>query len=207
LKIQLALDRLTKEECFHLVDETSNFIDLIEIGTGVIKEYGMFIIKEMKERYDQLPILADMKTCDDGKNEAIQAFRSGADVMTVMAFSANQTIVDALSIAQQYDKRIMIDLLGIQNSDRVEQLVSLGCDLFCLHIGKDIQKQEELDVKSLIQLVERFDTIEVAIAGGINAKIAKEIQRFPIDILVVGSAITSSDNPMLASKEMVEQLL
>src|SRR5690625_5859074 len=85
----------------------------------------MFIIKEMKERYDQLPILADMKTCDDGKNEAIQAFRSGADVMTVMAFSANQTIVDALSIAQQYDKRIMIDLLGIQNSDRVEQLVSL----------------------------------------------------------------------------------
>lgn len=206
MKIQLALDRLTKEECFRLVNETINFIDLAEIGTGVIKEYGMCIIKEMKEKYHQLPLLADMKTCDDGKNEAIQAFRSGADIMTVMAFAANQTIVDALSIARKYDKRIMIDLLGIQTSDRVEELVSLGCDLFCLHIGKDTQKHEELDVKSIIHLIERFDTIEVAIAGGINAEIVKELQHFPIDILVIGSAITSSEKPMLASKELTDQI-
>jgi len=206
LKIQLALDRLTKEDCFRLVDETINYIDLAEIGTGVIKEYGMCIIKEMKEKYRQLPLLADMKTCDDGRNEAIQAFRSGADIITVMAFAANQTIVDALSIARKYDKRIMIDLLSIQTSDRVEELVSLGCDLFCLHIGKDTQKHEELDVKSLIHLVDRFDTIEVAIAGGINAEIVKKLQHFPIDILVVGSAITLSKNPMLASKEMTDHI-
>ncbi len=206
MKIQLALDRLTKEECFRLVNETINYIDLVEIGTGVIKEYGMCIIKEMKEKYHQLPLLADMKTCDAGKNEAIQAFRSGADIMTVMAFSANQTIVDAVTIARKYDKRIGIDLLGIQTSDRVEELVSLGCDLFCLHIGKDTQKHEELDVKSLIHLVDRFDAIEVAIAGGINAEIVKELQHFPIDILVIGSAITSSENPRLASKELTDQI-
>lgn len=41
MKIQLALDRLTKQQCFSILEETADHIDWIEIGTGVIKEYGM----------------------------------------------------------------------------------------------------------------------------------------------------------------------
>lgn len=207
MKIQLALDRLTKEDCFHIVNETISSIDLVEIGTGIIKEYGMFIIKEMKERYPSLPLLADMKTCDDGKNEAIQAFRSGADIMTVMAFSANKTIVDALSIAEKYEKRIMIDLLGIQTRERVEELVALGCDLFCIHLGKDMQQDESLDVKHLLQLVDDLKTIEVAIAGGIDANMAQKMKNYPIDILIVGSAITLSETPQLVSEKIKNYIL
>src|SRR5690625_2583414 len=180
LKLQLALDRLTKEECFQIIHETMTSIDMIEIGTGIIKEYGMSIIKKVKEKYTELPLLADMKTCDDGKNEAKQAFLSGADIMTVMAFSANQTIADALSIAEKHEKRIMIDLLGIQSRERVEELIHLGCDLFCLHIGKDTQKHGELAFKNILHLVDHFNAVEVAIAGGIDAAIAKEIKNLPI---------------------------
>ena len=182
-------------------------IDIIEIGTGIIKEYGMPIVQEMKEKYSELPLLADMKTCDDGKNEAIQAFHSGADIMTVMAFSANQTIADALSVAQKHEKRIMIDLLGSQARERVEELVNLGCDLFCLHIGKDTQKNGELAFNNILHLIDNFKAIEVAIAGGIDVAIAQEIKDFPIDILIVGSAITSSENPKLASKKIVDHIL
>src|SRR5699024_7441077 len=110
-----------------------------------------------------LTLLADMKTCDAGKSEAIQAFDSGADIMTVMAFSANQTIMDTLAVAKQYKKRVMIDLLGIQMRDRVEELANLGCDLFCIHLGKDMQQQETLDIKELLKLVDGLD-VDVAIA-------------------------------------------
>lgn len=201
MKIQLALDRLTKEECYHILDQTKNSIDILEVGTGVIKEYGMSIVKEMEQKYSSLSLLADMKTCDAGKSEAIQAFRSGADIMTVMAFSANQTIKDTLLVAQDYEKRVMVDLLGIQTRDRVEELADLGCDLFCIHLGKDMQQNETLDIRELLQLVDGLD-VEVAIAGGVDATMIQEIKQLPIDIAIVGSAITSSDSPSTASKEI-----
>lgn len=206
MKIQLALDRLTREACFELIEQTSNSIDIIEIGTGVIKEYGMSIVRETKEKYAHLLLLADMKTCDAAKAETIQAFESGADITTVMAFSDNQTVRDALDVAEQYDKRVMIDLLGIESRSRVEELISLGCDLFCIHVGKDKQQQGEVNFEALFYLIEGIEGIDVAIAGGINAKMAKELKDAPIDILIVGSAITSDENPTLASEEIKEQV-
>lgn len=201
MKIQLALDRLTKKECCQILDQTKDSIDIIEVGTGVIKEYGMSIVKEIKEKYSALTLLADMKTCDAGRSEALQAFRSGADIMTVMAFSANQTIMDTLSIAQEYKKRVMIDLLGIQTRDRVKELVYLGCDLFCIHLGKDMQQHETLDINELLKLVDGLD-VDVAIAGGVDEIMIQEIKQLPIDIAIVGSAITSSKNPKIASAEI-----
>lgn len=207
MKLQLALDRLTREACFHIIDETIASIDIIEIGTGIIKEYGMAIIKETKEKYAELPLLADMKTCDAGESEAEQAFSSGADIMTVMGFSENQTILDALSVSKKYEKRIMIDLLGIKSSERVKELVGLGCDLFCLHIGKDTQQHGELTFDNMLHLIENLKGIEVAIAGGIDANMAKELNSLPVDIIIVGSGITSSRSPRLASREIANYLL
>lgn len=207
LKIQLALDRVSREKCFRIIDETIASIDWIEIGTGVIKEYGMSIVRDVKERYPQTPLLVDMKTCDAGKHEAIQAFDAGSDMMTVMAFAADQTIIDTINKAQIYGKQIMIDLLGIQTRKRVEELVSMGANLFCLHIGKDMQESKKVEFKELFQLIDGIEGIKVAIAGGFNKETAKDIKGFPVDILIVGSAITESKNPMCASKEIAEVFL
>ncbi|PWW20535.1 orotidine 5'-phosphate decarboxylase/HUMPS family protein [Cytobacillus oceanisediminis] len=109
MKIQLALDRLTEEECFQLVDETYENIDWIEVGTGVIKEYGMNIVRKMKIAYPVKTIVADMKTCDAGKHEAEQALNAGADIITVMAFSDNSTIIEALKATKNHHKKVKID--------------------------------------------------------------------------------------------------
>src|SRR5690625_948036 len=137
LLLQLALDRLTKKECVQLINETYNYIDLIEIGTSVIKEYGMSIIREVRELYPDKMIVADMKTCDAGGYEAEQAFKAGADITTVMAFSSNATIMDAKKIAQQYNGRLMVDLLEVSTGERIKELAELGVELVCLHVGID----------------------------------------------------------------------
>ena len=198
MKIQLALDRLTKEECFSILEETADNIDWIEVGTGVIKEYGMEIIREIRHEYPHKPIVADMKTCDAGRHEAIQAFKAGADILTVMAFSHNNTIIETLEVARQYNKQIMIDLLGVQTKQRAEELQRLGVDLFCLHIGKDMQQEGALVDPSLYELVSGLENIEFAIAGGISEKTIRALNG--VDIAIVGSAITGSRNPGEASK-------
>jgi 3-hexulose-6-phosphate synthase len=193
MNIQLALDRLTKVQCFQVLKETVAYVDWIEVGTGVIKEYGMTIIREIKEAYPTKTIVADMKTCDAGRHEAIQAFEAGADITTVMAFAADKTISDMLETAKQYNKRVMIDLLGITGRKRMDELKDLGVDLVSLHFGKDMQQEGEIQT-DLFSLTENISQFEVAVAGGINMQSLPEILRKKPNTIIVGSAITKAEN-------------
>ncbi|MCA1033639.1 orotidine 5'-phosphate decarboxylase [Bacillus infantis] len=199
MKVQLALDRLTNEECFRIVKEAYENIDWIEIGTGVIKEYGMDIIRSMKKEFPEKVLVADMKTCDAGRHEANQAFGAGADIVTVMGFSHNGTIKETLEAAEAYGKRIMIDLLGIQDSARAREIHQLGARLFCLHIGKDMQKEGQLADPALFQAAEGLEDSEIAIAGGISEKTIGTLKNSIVDIAIVGSAITGSEKPGASS--------
>ncbi|WP_053360908.1 3-hexulose-6-phosphate synthase [Bacillus sp. FJAT-27251] len=201
MNLQLALDRLTREECFHILKETGEFVDWIEVGTGVIKEYGMSIIREIRKKYPHKTIVADMKTCDAGKHEASQAFEAGADITTVMAFSADQTITETLKAAEGFGKRIMIDLLGVTDRNRIIELKALGADLVSLHFGKDMQVAGEMDT-DIFSLTKGIPGLEVAVAGGIRLDtLADIIQKNP-DTIIVGSAITKAENPYEAAAAM-----
>lgn len=205
MKIQLALDRLSIGRCFQILEQTKDSIDWIEIGTGVIKQYGMSIIEEIKTAYPEKIIVADMKTCDAGKHEAIQAFEAGADITTVMAFSADKTIEDTLQVAADYNKRIMIDLLGINNPKRIEELCKLGVKLVSLHYGKDMQQEGELQT-DLFSLVKDYQHLEVSVAGGINIQSLPAIIEKKPEIVIVGSAITSANNPRDVAAKMKEMV-
>jgi len=201
MNLQLALDRLTWDECFQLSEETEAYVDWIEVGTGVIKEYGLSIVRQIKKFYPNKVIVADMKTCDAGSHEAIQAFEAGADITTVMAFSANKTIVDTLEVGNKYNKRIMIDLLGITDRQRLLQLQQLGVDLVSLHFGKDMQKQGELGSEHF-SLTEGIINLEVAIAGGITLDSLPGVLKTRPNTIIVGSAITKAKNPREAAAAM-----
>ncbi|MCM3706228.1 MULTISPECIES: 3-hexulose-6-phosphate synthase [Cytobacillus] len=207
MNLQLALDRLTREECIKVLKETESFVDWIEIGTGVIKEYGMAIVREIREAYPGKTIVADMKTCDAGKHEAIQAFEAGADITTVMAFSANKTIEDTLKVARQHNKRIMVDLLGVFEHSKVIELYDLGVDLASLHFGKDMQAEGEI-CTDIFSLTEDLPKLETAVAGGINLNTLPEIVEKKPNTVIVGSAITKAQKPFetaAAMKGLLEQ--
>ncbi|WP_282019362.1 3-hexulose-6-phosphate synthase [Planomicrobium okeanokoites] len=201
MNFQLALDRLTREQCFQLLRETESSVDWIEVGTGVIKEYGMAIVRDIKAAYPEKILVADMKTCDAGKHEAIQAFEAGADITTVMAFSADKTITETLKVAEQYGKRIMIDLLGVKEPERLSELQNLGVDLVSLHYGKDMQLEGEMK-DDLFSLTEHLEGMEIAIAGGINKKSLADLLDKPLHTVIIGSAVTAAPDPGLAAKEL-----
>lgn len=202
-KIQLALDRLTKKKCFEIVEQTEANIDFIEVGTGVIKEYGMSIVREMSERFPNKKIVADMKTCDAGKHEAKQAFEAGAHITTVMAFASNQTIEDMLAVANQYGKQLMVDLLGVTDSARVDELHRLGVRMFNIHIGIDLQKDVAWGAKHF-QLTNHISDLQLVISGGINRDLLPLLMKQLPSIVIVGSAITGHSDPAEAAKGIHE---
>ncbi|SDQ20877.1 3-hexulose-6-phosphate synthase [Virgibacillus salinus] len=200
--IQIALDRMGKEECFKIVAQINRYIDYIEIGTGVIKQYGMSIVQEMKERYPEKEILADMKTCDAGKHETHQAFEAGADYTTVMGFSADKTIIDSLQVAEEHRKHIVVDLLGITTKDRILELKEIGVKAVSMHIGKDMQGETSLEILENYQDV--LEGFTIFVAGGIDPECVQYFSKLNPNVYIIGSYITGSLNPEQAAKNMQE---
>ena len=204
MNLQLALDRLSWAECFRLVRETQADIDIIEIGTGVIKEYGMVIVRTMRQEFPEHMLLADMKICDAGKHEAKQAFDAGADIATVMAFASKATIRGAQEMAGEYDKEMMVDLLEVHDRKKVEQLKADGVSFVGLHIGKDEQKKQALG-EQVFQLVEGLH-LKTAVAGGVTLEALPSICRESPDVVIAGSAITKAERPEDTARSMKEQI-
>ncbi|WP_343784423.1 3-hexulose-6-phosphate synthase [Alkalibacillus silvisoli] len=204
MKLQLALDRLSWTECFDVLHKTESEIDIIEVGTGVIKEYGMSIVREIRKTFPNHRILADMKTCDAGGHEAKQAFEAGADIVTVMAFSSSLTIQDTLTVAQDYSGQVMVDLLEVEEREQLRKLVSLNVELVSLHVGKDQQKEGVFN-SSLFNLVDGF-LFKVAVAGGINEETIGQVTKGEPDIVIVGGAITKALEPLKVAQKIREYI-
>lgn len=205
MKLQVALDRMTKEQCEHTISEAYESLDWIEIGTGVIKEYGMEIVRSFRKKYPDKTIVADMKTCDAGAHEAKQVFEAGADITTVMAFAHDQTILDMLKVAEDYGARVMVDLLGVTRRERVKELVELNVDLVSLHFGKDMQQEAEMDA-GMFSIVQGHPELDVAVAGGLKLETLPNLLKHHPDTLIVGSAITKSESPGSTAAQMKEEM-
>lgn len=71
MKIQLALDRIDLERAKGIAKEAKDYIDIIEVGTSLIKDYGKKAVSFIKKNFKDKIILADVKTCDEGEYEFI----------------------------------------------------------------------------------------------------------------------------------------
>lgn len=105
MKLQAALDTLTLDECLELLEETKGYIDIAEVGTPFIIEEGMVPVRAIKENFDNIEVLADAKIMDAGEFEADKCFEAGADIVTVLGVSNDETIEGCVRSAKKYGKR------------------------------------------------------------------------------------------------------
>lgn len=190
MKIQLAVDRVTLDEAITLIEETKESIDMIEIGTSLFLDYGQESLHTLRKRFDH-PILADIKTMDEAEYEFKRVFGNGADIATVMGASAIETIRICQKTAQAFNKDYMIDLLEV-NDEKTQQLKEFEDAIICLHLPKDKKGSLKDYVESFVKKHQL--TNRLAAAGGITLEDMPYLKEAGIEIAVVGSAITKSDN-------------
>ncbi len=202
MKIQLALDRLTIPEAIRLAHLVESHIDWIEVGTSLIKEFGMASVREMKQAFPHKTILADTKTMDNAKYEAEISFSAGADIITVMGTAPKVTIETCMEMARRYKKQVMIDLLNTSNEQQ-QSLLAIEDAIFCLHISKDEQELNGKNEWQNSQIPADFLTPShtIAAAGGITLDSLPQLLTSGIDIAIIGSAITKATNPADAAKQ------
>lgn len=199
MKIQLALDRMEINEAIELTRKVEDSIDWIEVGTSLIKEFGMTSVREMKQAFPFKTIVADIKTIDNARYEFEMCFEAGADVATVMGLSPLVTIEACMEVAKRYNKLVMIDLLNTTEQQK-RDLMKYKEAVFCEHVSKD--QQEELGEANYGNITDSLYSpdMKVAAAGGIKLDSLDLLRKtLNPEILIIGSAITKAENPAEAA--------
>ena len=104
MKLQIAVDRVTLSKAEEMAKIFAGKTDIIEIGTSLIKDYGLFALKKLNEYKKDSLLLADLKTCDEGAYEFKQGYEQGFDILTVMGSSSRETLEKCYEVSQSYEK-------------------------------------------------------------------------------------------------------
>lgn len=202
MKLQVAMDLLTTEAALELAGQVAEYVDIIELGTPLIKAAGLSAVTAVKNAHPDKIVFADMKTMDAGELEADIAFTAGADLVTVLGTADDSTIAGAVKAAKAHNKGIVVDLIGVADKvTRAKEARALGAKFVEMHAGLDEQAKPGFDLSGLLSAGAEA-RVPFSVAGGVNLSTIEAVQKAGADVAVVGGSIYSAADPALAAKAL-----
>lgn len=202
MKLQVAMDVLTTNAALELAAKVAPYVDIIELGTPLIKSEGLRAITAIKEAHPDKTVFADLKTMDAGELEADMAFKAGADLVTVLGAAGNSTIAGAVKAAKAHGKGVVVDLIGVNDKvARAREVTELGATFVEMHAGLDEQAEPGFSLETLLNDGQTA-RVPFSLAGGVNALTISAVQRAGAAVAVAGSAIYGADDPAAAAAEL-----
>lgn len=206
MKLQLALDVLDSGKAEDLAKATKDYIDIIEIGTPLVKHEGIPVLRQLRKAFPDKTIFVDLKTMDVGEYEADFCFENGADIVSVLGVAHIETIKGSIKAARKHNGKVLVDMINHPNiKERVIEVEQAGADYVGIHSGIDQQKKGISPLNDLRE-ISRITKMPIFVAGGINVANITDIMKENPETVIVGGAITSSENPGLAAKKIKEFL-
>lgn len=207
MKLQLALDSITLDGAIQLTRQVSDYVDIIEIGTPLVIEYGMEAVRTMRKHFPHKEILCDIKIMDGGTLEANAAFHAGSDYVTVLGVTDEATLKAVVQASKVHQKLAVADLLCVESFEKtIPLLEALGIDMIAVHVGVDQQLSGRTPLQDLIRLKSIVKKTQVAVAGGISSASAADYIAQKPDVLIVGGGILSSPDPAAEAKKIYNQI-
>ena len=202
MKLQVAMDVLTVDAALELAGKVAEYVDIIELGTPLVKNAGLSAVTAVKTAHPDKIVFADMKTMDAGELEAGIAFSAGADLVSVLGSADDSTIAGAVKAAKAHNKGVVVDLIGVADKvTRAKEARALGAKFVEFHSGLDEQAKPGYNLEVLLSAGQKA-RVPFSVAGGVNLSTINAVQRAGADVAVVGGSIYSADDPALAAKEL-----
>lgn len=206
MKLQVAIDLLSIPDALALLHKVAPYVDVIELGTPLIKKEGLSAVTDIKAAYPDKLVFADLKTMDAGELEADIAFDAGADIVTVLGVAGNSTIAGAVKSGKAHNKSVVADMIGVKDRPaRLKELKELGITWAELHAGLDEQAQAGYSIDSLLE-IGRNAPIPFSVAGGINIERIAAVEAAGAIVAVAGGAIYHTDDTAAAAKALREKI-
>lgn len=213
--VQVSLDIVELKEAMATAEMAVRAgVDWLEAGTPLIIAHGMRGIRELRARWPETPIVADLKTMDGGWLEAELMAKAGASMVVVMGQAHVETVELVVRAGRDLGIKVMGDNMAMPDPvDGARLLAELGCDYIIHHIGYDMRNlQRERGMKPptpldrLREVVEAVD-VPVQAVGGLTIDQAVETPGFGAPLVVVGAPLAVDASSFKPAGGDVEQVL
>lgn len=199
MRLQFDMDTLSTESALDLAAKAAPYVDILELGTPLIKSEGLAVITAVKAAHPDKTVFADLKTMDAGELEADIAFSAGADLVTVLGVAGDSTIAGAVAAATKHGKGVVVDLIGVSDkAARAREVVALGAVFVEMHAGLDEQAEDGYSLDALLSAGKAAE-VPFSVAGGVSADSVEAVQQAGADVAVAGSAIYSASDVAAAA--------
>ncbi|MFQ5759159.1 MAG: bifunctional 5,6,7,8-tetrahydromethanopterin hydro-lyase/3-hexulose-6-phosphate synthase, partial [Candidatus Bathyarchaeia archaeon] len=205
--IQIALDIPSLKRTKRIIEQMPESDRIIlEVGTPLLKKYGVRVIRDLRELARDTFIVADLKTLDVGKVEVDLAFEETADAVVASGLAATETLNKFIYEAKRFGIYAAVDTMNVE--DPVQKLRSLKefPEIVILHRAIDVEKTGKPRWYLIKEMREAFEEKRflVAVAGGITPETAPEALASGADILIVGRYVTQSRDVERSVREFLE---
>ena len=209
--LQVALDVIDLSQALQLALKVSSAgAHIVEAGTPLIKNFGMNVVKLLRAILpSETYLVADTKTTDASRLEIEPAINNGADAVTVLGLSEDAVIEEALNVCRSYGITLIADLIHVSNPiKRASRLADLGIEVVTVHVGVDVQRRRGISARDLLKEVQDIASMGllVAVAGGIKPEEVHTFVEAGARIVIIGSAITKSSDPVDSTRRALARL-
>lgn len=213
--VQISLDLTNIEEALATAELALRAgVDWLEAGTPLILGEGLHCVQKLRERFPEVPIVADLKTMDGGYLEAEMMAKAGATHVVVMARAHVETIRVVVKAGKDYGIGVMGDNLGCEDMvGGAKLLEDLGCDYIVHHVGYDergeIGRRGERPPNPLDQLREVVQAVNIPVqaVGGLSIEQAVSTPEYGAPLVVIGAPLAiDSDSFRTADGNLEESL-
>ncbi len=190
--VQISLDVTSLDEALETAAIAVDAgVDWLEAGTPLLLAEGLRAVEQLRRRFPDRPIVADLKTMDGGYLETEMVAKAGANLVVVMGRAHEATIRRVVDAGHDFGVKVMGDNLAAR--DRVScarRMQDLGVDFIVHHIGYDerrlvagLSPMDELDA------VVRAVSIPVQAVGGLSISQAIECPSRGAPLVVLGAPL------------------
>ncbi len=199
--LQVALDFVDMERALKMAEEAvAGGAEWVEAGTPLVKSVGLDAVRELKRRFPDKVVVADLKIMDAGRTEVEYAAKAGAGAVTVLALASDATIAECIEAGRHYGAKIIADLINVPDPvSRAQGLEALGVDAVNVHTPIDVQMQGLFPFDTLRAVAEAV-SIPVSVAGGITSETVADAVSNGASIVIVGGAITKATDATAATQ-------
>lgn len=205
--LQIAFDNPSLERTKDIVNNlpASDRI-ILEVGTPLLKRYGVKIIHELRQLVKDKFIIADLKTMDVGKVEVDLAFEETADGAVAAGVAAKEVLDKFTYEARRLGIYAIVDMMEVEDPIRKLRSLKHFPDVVILHRAIDVEKVGRHRLDYIQELRRAFPQRKflIAVAGGITPETAKQALSDGADIIIVGRYITQSRDVKRSVREYLE---
>ncbi|MGB8367583.1 MAG: orotidine 5'-phosphate decarboxylase / HUMPS family protein [Candidatus Babeliales bacterium] len=194
MKLQVSFDTTNLNNALQIASSIAKYIDIIEVGTLLIYQYGSTVVEKFKQMFPNKIILADTKIVDRGE-EVVPIFaQAGADWVTVMAGTNKNVIHRTCTAAHENNIKVMLDLLDSSTLGQAAlEAKNLGVDALLFHSPYD--EEESLIFLDKWDMIKGNTTIPIFVSAKIDRDNVDEVMQVKPDGLIIGKSIIESENP------------